>query len=83
MILNLCLQIEDLSAAELDALNQAINIEKRRRQWPRNATEESPPRVEARVAARPMPPAIIPTVQRLEAPDYTDPWLTSSVGAEQ
>ena len=83
MILNLCLKIEDLSEAELEALQQAVAIEKRRRQGPQNAAEESPPRAETRVNATPVPPAIIPAVQRLETPDYADPWLTSSVGAEQ
>ena len=83
MILNLRLLVSDLSAADLEALGQAINIEKRRRQLPRNATAESPPRVEAAIDVRPMPPAVIPMVQTLSSVDHSDPWLTSSIGSEQ
>ena len=81
MILNLCLKLTDLSEAELEALQQAVAIEKRRRQCPQHAAVESPPRPEMRVNAVPMPPAIIPAVQRLNTSDFADPWLTSSKGA--
>ena len=83
MILNLCLKIADLTGEELEALQQAIVIEKRRRQGSQDVTEVGPTRSETRVKAWSVPPAIIPAVQRLETPDYADPWLTSSVGAEQ